>query len=78
MYALYSEIVMQCTNRFWQRLLLLRMMEEVPKDTLQIKYEDGLHQGIQAKIHSLKSTSLYEAISYAPRMLRKRSTQSPK
>ena len=49
----------------WQRLLLLRMMEDVPEETLQIKYEDGLQAGIQAKLNSLKPSSLLEAISYA-------------
>ena len=53
------------TNRFWQKLLLLCMMEHVPKETLQIKYDDGLQRGIQAKLHSLQPTSLFEAISYA-------------
>ena len=53
------------TDRFWQKLLLLRMMEHVPEETLQIKYEDGLQRGIQAKLHSLQPTSLFEAISYA-------------
>ena len=41
------------------------MMEDVPEDTLQIKYEDGLQRGIQAKLHSLQPTSLFDAISYA-------------
>ena len=41
------------------------MMEHVPKETLQIKYGDGLQRGIQAKLHSLQLTSLFEAISYA-------------
>ena len=54
----------QYTNRFWQKLLLLHMMEHVLEETLQIKYEDGLQRGIQAKIHSLQPTSLFEAISY--------------
>ncbi len=60
-----GETVSQYTDRFWQKLLLLRMMEPVPEDTLQIKYEDGLQRGIQAKLHSLQPTSLFEAISYA-------------
>ncbi len=38
------------------------MLEEVPEDTLQRKYDDG---GIQAKLNTLKPTSLYEAISFA-------------
>ena len=37
-----GKYVTQYTNRFCQRLLLLRMMEDVPEDTLQTKYEDGL------------------------------------
>lgn len=41
-----GESVTQYTNRFWQKLLLLRMMEDVPKDTLQTKYEGGIHTGI--------------------------------
>lgn len=60
-----GETVTQYTDRFWQKLLLLRSMEDVPEDTLQTKYEDAIHGGIQAKLHSLKPTSLYEAISYA-------------
>ena len=60
-----GETVTQYTDRFWQKLLLLRMMEDVPEDTLQMKYEDAIHSGIQAKLHSLKPTSLFEAISYA-------------
>ena len=55
----------QYTNGFWQKLLFLRMMEPILEDTLQIKYEDGLQRGIQAKRHSLQPTSLFEAISYA-------------
>ena len=34
------------TEHFWQSLLNLRMIEEVPEDTLQRKYEDGLESGI--------------------------------
>lgn len=60
-----GECVTQYTDHFWQRLLLLRMMEDVPEDTLQTKYEDAIHGGIQAKLNSLKPTSLFEAISYA-------------
>ena len=60
-----GDTVTQYTDRFWQKLLLLRSMEDVPEDTLQTKYEDAIHGGIQAKLHSLKPTSLYEAISYA-------------
>ena len=41
------------------------MMEDVPKETLQTKYKDTIHGGIQAKLNSLKPTSLFEAISYA-------------
>ena len=41
------------------------MMKHVPKETLQIKYEDNSQRGIQAKLHSLQPTSLFEAISYA-------------
>ena len=55
----------QYTDRFWQKLLLLHMMEHVPEETLQIKYEDGLQRAIQAKLHSLQPTSLFEATSYA-------------
>ena len=40
-------------------------MEHVPEKTLQIKYEDTLQRGIQAKFHSLQPTSLSEVISYA-------------
>ena len=40
-------------------------MEDVPEDTLQSKYEDSIEGGIQAKLHSLKPSSLFEAISYA-------------
>lgn len=53
------------TDRFWQKLNLLRMMEDVPEDTLQTKYEDSIEAGIQAKLLSFKPTSLFEAISYA-------------
>ena len=53
------------TERFWQSLLNLRMLEEVPEDTLQRKYEDRLESGIQAKLNTLKPTPLYEAISFA-------------
>ncbi|MCO5597711.1 hypothetical protein L7F22_051792 [Adiantum nelumboides] len=42
----------------------MHMMEDVPKDTLQVKYEDGLHPGLQAKLHTLTPSSLFEAISY--------------
>lgn len=60
-----GKIVTQYTDHFWQRLLLLCMMEDVPKDMLQKKYEGAIQPSIQAKLNSLKPTSLYEAISYA-------------
>ena len=39
-----GESVTQYTDHFWQRLLLLRMKEDVPEETLQIKYEDGVYR----------------------------------
>jgi len=59
------ETVPQYTERFWQTLLHLRMLEEVNDATLQQKYEDGLHEGIQAEVNMFKPSSLYEAISLA-------------
>jgi len=41
------------------------MLEEVPDDTLQCKYEDGLEAGIQAKLSTLQPSTLYDAISIA-------------
>ena len=41
------------------------MLEDVPKDTLQRKYEDSLDAGIQAKLNTLGPSSLYDAISIA-------------
>lgn len=41
------------------------MLEDVPEDTLQQKYEEKLQQGIQEKLHTLKSALLYDAISFA-------------
>ena len=60
-----GETVSRYTDRFWQKLNLLRMMEDDPEDTLQSKYEDFIEGGIQAKLPSLKPSSLFEAISYA-------------
>ena len=62
---LEGDKVVDYTERFWQHLLLLCMLEEVPEDSLQRKYEDGLQEGIQAKLNTLQPSTLYDAISLA-------------